>query len=219
MLVSAIITAAGANTRMREDLERLGLPIINKLVLPLEDRTVIEYTINNILNADVDECIIVVGNYSSEILEVVSQINDDRIKIIENESHDVPLSVSLLNGINSSKNNIILATAADQPTVTTETYQNLIEIIKNNPSERILSILRREETGQVKTAKGLGMPFATHKETITPYLKNKKSNINPILHEIIKNTRFQAIKEQNPLELININHYTDYQYIKTNFKK
>lgn len=217
MDISAIITAAGANTRMREDLEKLGLPIINKLVLPLENRTVIEYTINNILNAAVDECIIVVGNYSNEILEVISKINDDRIKIIENESHDVPLSVSLLNGINNSKNNIILATAADQPTVTTETYQNLIKIIKNNPSKRILSILRREETGQVKTAKGLGMPFATHKKTITPYLKNKKSNINPILHEIIKNTTFYAIKEQNRLELININHYTDYQYIKTNF--
>ena len=103
LTVSAVITAAGKNSRMRKDQEELNIPLQNKLTLPLKSKeysnTIIETTINNVLNTDnIDECIVVLGHYSDEILPFINNIKDDRLKVVINNPVDVGLSVSLLNG-------------------------------------------------------------------------------------------------------------------------
>ena len=46
------------------------------------------------------------------------------------------------------------------------------------------------------------------------YLKGRDDNLNPILREIFADGfEFYGVKENHPNELININHYSEYESI------
>ncbi len=220
MKVSAIITAAGKNSRMRKDQENLNIPLQNKLTLPLNSdkysETIIETTINNVLKIqEICQCIIVVGHFADEIMPHIIKINDPRIKIIKNNPIDVGLSVSLLNGLTNTDSDIVLCVTGDQPTVTTTTFKNILDYIlnSNNPKETI-SILRRRKTGILDTAEGLGMPFAAYRTSLINYLEGENDNLNPILRRIFDDGfEFYGVEEIDSLELININHYDEYKSI------
>ena len=212
--VSAVITAAGKNSRMRKDQEKRNIPLQNKLTLPFKSSTVIETTIENVLNTKyIEECVIVLGHYESEILPLINHYNNKRIKIIKNDPIDVGLSVSLWNGLNSITSDIALCVTADQPTVSSTTFNNILDTILNSENpKKTISILRRLEIGKLDTAEGLGMPFAASRLELMDYIKDKDDNLNPILREIFADGfEFYGIKENHPDELININHYSDYE--------
>lgn len=215
-MVSAIITAAGKNRRMLEDLKARGIPIKNKLLLELGEKPVIVRTIENVLKTRVNRCIVVLGHYSEDIQPVIEQIGDDRISIVKNPQVNVQLSQSLYNGVLNVENELCLCLAADQPSVTSNTMTNLIRKANEfDKPENIVSIMGRGEYGFLETVKGLGMPFVCHSKTLKKYLYNKKSNLNPILTEMITNgVIFYGLKPVNLLELVNINRYDDYLRIK-----
>ncbi|MBZ9570167.1 NTP transferase domain-containing protein [Methanobrevibacter sp. TMH8] len=226
MLVSCVITAAGRNSRMEKSQIQKGINIKNKLLLPFptegSEKTVIETTINNVLSAKVDECIVVLGHFADEIKEVVSNISDSRIKIVENKDINVGLSTSLLNGLNNCTNDFVLCVASDQPTVSTKTYNNIIDVINkaNNSNsktigpKKTISILRRRNTGILDTAEGLGMPFVANHQQISNYIHGEDDNLNPILRNMFADGFcFYGVKEENDLELININNYDDYNFV------
>ena len=219
MLVSSVITSAGRNSRMEKSQIELDVPIKNKLLLPFpsedSEKTIIETTVNNVLSANIDECIVVLGHFADEIIKVFDNIHDDRVKIVMNENIDVGLSTSLLNGLNNCKNDNVLCVASDQPTVTTKTYNNMINILKHsNYHKKTISILRRRDIGILNTAHGLGMPFVVNKQQLSKYLYNENDNLNPILRKIFDdNFSFYGVKEENDLELININSYGDYEFV------
>ena len=219
MLVSSVITAAGRNFRMEKSQILNDIPIKNKLLLPFpskdNDKTIIETTINNVLSADIDECIVVLGHFAEEISWVLDNISDDRVKVVKNKNIDVGLSTSLLNGLNKCKNDYVLCVASDQPTVSTKTYNNIINILKlSNYHMKTISILRRKDTGILNTALGLGMPFVANKQELSKYLHNENDNLNPILRKIFDDDFcFYGVKEENELELININNYEDYKFV------
>ena len=211
--VSAIITAAGKNSRMRKDQMERNIPLQNKLTLPFNSSTIIETTIANVLNTDnIDECIVVLGHFSDEILPLINKIDDSRLKIIENDPVDVGLSVSLLNGLSCINSDIALCVTGDQPTVSTKTFNSILDcILKFENPKNTISILRRLKTGKLDTAEGLGMPFAASRLELIDYLKGKDDNLNPILREMFSDGfDFYGIEEDNPLELININTYSEY---------
>ena len=220
LTVSAVITAAGKNSRMRKDQEERNIPLQNKLTLPLNkgeySSTIIETTINNVLNTEnIDECIIVLGHYCEEILPFINNIHDDRLKIVKNDPVDVGLSVSLLNGLQNISSDIALCVTGDQPTVSTKTFNNIIETLLNSDNpHKTISVLRRIEIGKLGTALGLGMPFAGDRKELINYLKGRDDNLNPILREIFADGfEFYGVKENHPNELININHYSEYESI------
>ena len=212
MSFSTIITAAGKNSRMRSDQISLGIDVVNKLLLPFNDKTVIETTIDNALSCNCDECIVVLGHYASEIKEAIYDNYKDDVKFIENNPVDVGLSISLFNGLSKIKSDFALCITADQPTVSSETFNNLIEVSKNSSDPfKTISILRRRKTGLLNSAVGLGMPFVAPKKNLMEYLKNENDNLNPILRKIFDDGYiFYGIKERNEKELLNINHYDDY---------
>lgn len=212
MTVSAIITAAGKNSRMRKDQISRNISVKNKLVLPFQNKTVLETTIDNALSSNVDECIVVLGHYSDEIKEVVFDNYKDSVKFIENNPVDVGLSVSLLNGLKNISSDFALCITGDQPTVSSETFNEMINVCKNsNYPEKTIAVLRRRKTGLLDTAEGLGMPFVVFKDNMIKYLENENDNLNPILRKIFGDGyTFYGIKEKNELELLNINHYDDY---------
>lgn len=212
MSISTIITAAGKNSRMRKDQLELNIDLTNKLILPFKNSTVIETTIDNALSANVDECIVVLGHYSTEIKEVIFDNYKDKVKFIQNNPVDVGLSTSLFNGLSNIDSDFALCITADQPTVSTETFNRMIEVSQNSKDPyHTISILRRRKTGLLDTAEGLGMPFVAPRENLMKYLENEDDNLNPILRKIFADGyTFYGIKEKNEKELLNINHYEDY---------
>ncbi|MBE6499626.1 MAG: molybdopterin-guanine dinucleotide biosynthesis protein MobA [Methanobrevibacter thaueri] len=212
MSFSVVITAAGRNSRMRRDQISRGVSLTNKLVLPFNNKTVIETTIDNALSCDIDECIVVLGHYSDEILNAISDNYKHQVKFIINNPVDVGLSTSLYNGLSKTTAEFTLCITADQPTVTTKTFNKLIKTTKESENPyKTISILRRKKTGLLDTAEGLGMPFVAPRKNLMKYLENENDNLNPILRKIFKDGyTFYGIKEENKKELININHYEDY---------
>ena len=91
----------------------------------------------------------------------------------------------------------------------------MIEVFKNSQNPyKTISILRRRKTGLLDTAEGLGMPFAANRLELIKYLNGKDDNLNPILREIFADGfDFYGVKEIHPNELININHYSEYESI------
>jgi len=216
--ISAIITAAGKNSRMEKDQIRNNLPIKNKLLLPLNNKTIIENTIDNVLSSNLDECIIVLGHFANEIEKIILNKDDKRIQIIKNNPIKVGLSKSLLNGINKSNSEIVLCVAGDQPLISKSTYNNILNYILNSKNpEKTISILRREEKGILKNAIGLGMPFAANRLELAKYIKNENDNLNPILKKMLDDGFiFFGVEEESEYELININNQNDYELILNN---
>ena len=212
MSISTIITAAGKNSRMRKDQLSRGIELTNKLILPFNNKTVIETTIDNALSLNIEECIVVLGHYANEIKDAIFENYKDKVKFIENNPVDVGLSVSLYNGLSNSTSDFALCITADQPTVTAETFRNMIEVSQSSEDPyNTISILRRRKTGWLDTAEGLGMPFVAPRENLMKYLENENDNLNPILRKIFDDGyKFYGIKEKNEKELLNINHYDDY---------
>jgi molybdenum cofactor cytidylyltransferase len=212
MSISTVITAAGKNSRMRKDQISRGIEVTNKLILPFKDKTVIETTIDNALSSNIDECIVVLGHYASEIREAIFDNYKDEVIFIENDPVDVGLSTSLYNGLSNIGSEFALCITADQPTVTTETFNEMIEVSQSSDDPyHTISILRRRKTGWLDTAEGLGMPFVAPRENLMRYLENEDDNLNPILRKIFDDGyAFYGIKEKNEKELLNINHYDDY---------
>ncbi|WP_296874706.1 NTP transferase domain-containing protein [uncultured Methanobrevibacter sp.] len=212
MSISTIITAAGKNSRMRKDQISRGIELTNKLILPFNEKTVIETTIDNALSLNIDECIVVLGHYANEIKEAIFDNYKDDVKFIENNPVDVGLSTSLYNGLSNTGSDFALCITADQPTVLPETFEKMIEVSQNSENPfKTISILRRRKTGLLDTAEGLGMPFVAPRQNLMRYLENEDDNLNPILRKIFDDGyTFYGIKEKNEKELLNINHYDDY---------
>lgn len=197
---------------MRKDQISRNLVLKNKLILPFNNKTVLETTIDNALSANTDECIVVLGHYSSEIKEAIYDNYKDDVKFIENNPVDVGLSTSLFNGLSNISSDLALCITADQPTVSTETFNKLIETsLKAENPYNTISVLRRRKTGLLDTAEGLGMPFVAPRLNLMKYLENEDDNLNPILRKIFDDGYvFYGVEEKNKKELVNINHYDDY---------
>ncbi|MBR1611545.1 MAG: NTP transferase domain-containing protein [Methanobrevibacter sp.] len=185
MSISTIITAAGKNSRMRNDQISRGIELTNKLILPFNNKTVIETTIDNALSLNIDECIVVLGHYASEIKEAIFDNYKDEVKFVENNPVDVGLSTSLYNGLSNISSDFALCITADQPTVSAETFKKMIEVSQSSKNPyKTISILRRRKTGLLDTAEGLGMPFVAPRKNLMKYLENENDNLNPILRKI-----------------------------------
>ncbi|NYB51284.1 MAG: NTP transferase domain-containing protein [Methanobacteriaceae archaeon] len=210
--VSGIITAAGKNRRMREDLKSKGMEIKHKLLLKVNEKPIINCTIEKALQTDVKECIVVLGHFMDELYPALEEINDSRLRIIENQDVDVELSQTLLNGVLNTEYNYCLCLAGDQPTVTIQTMQNLINhLLNSSDPDKTVSVLSRGKTGYLNSARGLGMPFACSSSLLKHYLHGEEDNLNPILRRMVADgVSLYGIEAQNELELVNINRYNDY---------
>ena len=215
-MVSAVITAAGKNKRMIADLKLRGIEINHKLIMDLQGKPVIVHTIENVLKSGVNNCVVVLGHYSDEITVVLKNFPDNKVKIINNHDPNVELSQTLLNGVQNLESGLCLCVAADQPTITSKTIRRLIEkALKYKNPEKIVSILARKKSGYLESAEGLGMPFVCHSKLLLKYLPEHADNLNPVLMEmILDGVIFYGTPPLNDLELVNINRYEDYLYIK-----
>ncbi|MBC7111620.1 MAG: NTP transferase domain-containing protein [Methanothermobacter sp.] len=210
-VISAVVAAAGRGSRMMRDMAELGLESVHKLLLPLNGVTVIEATVRAVLSAGVDECIVVTGHRAGEVEEVLSGMD---VRVVRNEPPDVPLSASLLRGVRAAGGDIILCAAGDQPAVSPATLRRIAE----HADGSTVSILARGESGWLDNARGIGMPLAAGADLLRDYLPLGDGNINPLLWMMLEDgVRLYGVEASRPIELVNINHYSDYLRIRDHF--
>ena len=215
--MDAILTAAGKNSRMIDDFKKMNMKPIHKLKLKINNKEILLYTIDNLLKSNIDNIILCVGHHKETILDILKENNiEDKIQINVNPDVNVGLSKTIKNALQKDLEKNYLFMAADQPTVLPETINKLIDTLENSPSPKnSISILARRKYGKLDSAEGLGMPFCCYGKLLYQYIKTENDNLNPILRKMIKNNvNFYGIKEKNKLELLNINHFVDYQKIK-----
>ena len=124
-----LILAAGSASRMGK----------MKQLLPYKNTTLLEWIIEQALKSIVKNVFCVLGANKNTIDK---KLASNTIKIIYNPNYESGLSTSIVTGIDFlQKNNFdnALIMLADQPHVTSEYLNSLIEASKNNPSKIIAS--------------------------------------------------------------------------------
>ncbi|MCI5867389.1 MAG: NTP transferase domain-containing protein [Methanosphaera sp.] len=220
--MDAIITAAGRNSRMIEDFTNLKMEPIHKLKLKIDDKPIIIHTIENVMKADIENITVMLGHFRDEIYGILDEYSMlDCVRIRENSNVDVALSETILNALSGCSDCDYLFMAADQPTISPETINNMINIYNSDSDKyNLVSVLARRKTGVLNSAEGLGMPFCCYGSLIYNYLKGANCNLNPILRNMIKDgVKFYGIEAVDDVELLNINHYSEYLKIKDIIEK
>jgi len=115
-MISAILLAAGESKRLR----------MPKLLLPFGKSTILEQTIDNLLNSRVDEVIVVLG-YRAE--EMMRKLANRPVKIAINPNYHQGMSTSIVKGLSLVNNRAqtIMVALADQPLINSQTINRLIE--------------------------------------------------------------------------------------------
>ena len=200
----------------------MGKTPVHKLKLEINGKPLLVHTIEQVMKSDIDNVTVCLGHFSDEIYCILEEYSlVDKLNVTLNANPNVGLSKTIANALADNTDNYYLFAAADQPTLTTDTINRMIHVLKNSPNpQNTISILRRRKVGKLDTALGLGMPFCCYGRLLYDYINCEDDNLNPILRKMINDgVDFYALKEANSLELLNINHYSDYLEIKKEMEK
>jgi len=117
-MISAILLAAGQSKRMNGE---------NKLTKEIQGTSLIERSVQNILDSSVQELIIVLG-YQKEIIEKLIDKNE-KIKIVFNKNFESGMASSIKTGLNnlSEKTEAFFICLGDMPMVGHDIYNQLIK--------------------------------------------------------------------------------------------
>lgn len=120
--VSAILCAAGSSARMGSK---------NKLLLPYAGKSIIQHCVANLLAADIEELIVVVG-FQSDALELELYDFTDAIKIVKNEAYQTGHTSSIKCGVRAMNNHhsAFLIGLGDMPLISTKYYDQIIKHFK-----------------------------------------------------------------------------------------
>lgn len=114
--VSAIVLAAGESSRMGEP----------KQLLEFKQNTIIEHTIDNLLDSNVFEVIVVLGYQAERVARLIS---NRPIMIVFNRNYQQGISSSISAGLKSvhKKANAVMFCLADQPSIDSSTINTIIQ--------------------------------------------------------------------------------------------
>jgi len=124
--ISAILLAAGLSKRMGED----------KLRLPYQGRPMLQHAVDLLSKLQVSERIIVTTKARLDYVEV-----PQRVLVITNPSPETGQSGSLRLGLEAATGDWYLFMVADQPGLTAEDLQPLLEYAKSNDSRIVFPVI------------------------------------------------------------------------------
>ena len=130
-MISAILLAAGESKRM-------GQP---KLLLPFGNHTILEQTVDNLLNSRLDEVIVVVGHKSHEITK---RLTNWPVKVVLNPGYHEGMGSSIAKGLNLVDDSCraVMIVLADQPFIGSKTINLLIEAFVNKDKGIVIPVYR-----------------------------------------------------------------------------
>ncbi|CAM1342545.1 nucleotidyltransferase family protein [Tenacibaculum aestuarii] len=185
-----LILAAGSASRMGK----------TKQLLPYKNTTLLEWTIEQAQKSVVKNVFCVLGANKDAIEK---QLSTKTVEVIYNPNYKNGLSTSIVKGIEFLLNynfDSVLIMLADQPHVTSEYLNSLIEVSKNNPSNIIASSYQ----GSV------GVPTIFPKNYFNDLLdlKGDKGAKNFLLQQ-----NNNVIKVNSTQNLLDIDTPEDYQHL------
>ncbi|MGH7493381.1 MAG: nucleotidyltransferase family protein [bacterium] len=128
MNIAAIILAAGTSSRM---------PGRNKLLLPWSGKTVIECTVDSLLQSSVHEIIVVLG---FEAEKIRAAMRERKVSFVTNPDYAQGMSTSIVAGVMTVSNEAqgILISLGDLPLVTASDLGLLISAFEQAPRATIV---------------------------------------------------------------------------------
>ena len=122
-MFSAILLAAGESKRMNGE---------NKLTKLINEKPLINHSVNNILESSIDELIIITGHQEEIIKKTVYK--NKKIKFFFNKDYKSGMASSIKVGLNnlSKETKFFFICLADMPLINKEIYNQLIKHSKNN---------------------------------------------------------------------------------------
>jgi len=120
-MISAIILAAGESKRMGK----------LKQLIPFGRSTILEQTIDNYLNSEVNEVIIVLGHRAEEAKGIIAA---RPVKLAINPNYQQGMSTSIIVGLNmvDSRARAVMIALGDQPFIDSQAINRLIEEFCNH---------------------------------------------------------------------------------------
>jgi len=120
-MISAILLAAGESKRMGEP----------KQLMPFSRGTMVEQTVDNLLNSTVDEVIVVVGHRAEEVIKTIVT---KPVKLAVNPDYQQGMSTSIIAGLRlvDSRAQAVMLALGDQPLVDSQTINRLIDEFYNH---------------------------------------------------------------------------------------
>ena len=128
-MISAILLAAGESNRM-------GQP---KQLMPFGHSTIVERTLDNLLNSTVSETIVVLGYKDDEIRKTIAS---KPVKIAINPDYQQGMSTSIIAGLKQvdKRAQAVLIALGDQPFVDNQTITSLVEAFIANSRGIIIPV-------------------------------------------------------------------------------
>jgi molybdenum cofactor cytidylyltransferase len=116
-MLSIIVLAAGLSSRMGK---------ANKLRLPFKEKTILQATLHNIIEADLGEILVIVG-HERDLIEKDLAVFKDKIKIIYNERFESGMTSSIQAGVQNSDENTegYMICLSDMPLLQSIDYQRI----------------------------------------------------------------------------------------------
>ncbi len=132
--VGAVVLAAGSSSRMGEA----------KQLLPLAGSTVLERTLENLLVANVDEIVLVLGSSAEIILQRMAEFPKKNLKIFVNTEYGQGMATSLRVGLAGLDENIdaALIVLADQPFIRAETFDRIIDQYRRSDTQIVIPMFK-----------------------------------------------------------------------------
>ena len=129
--IGCIVLAAGESKRM-------GKP---KLLLQLGQGTILEQTIDSFLNSGLNEVIVVVGDRSEEMTNLIAS---RPVTVAVNPDYRNGMSTSIVTGLSllNDKIQAVMIALADQPFVDPQTINHLIEAFSANDKGIAIPVYR-----------------------------------------------------------------------------
>ncbi|MCH9015235.1 MAG: nucleotidyltransferase family protein [Gemmatimonadetes bacterium] len=126
--IAGIVLAAGASTRMSE----------NKLLLELEDETLIERCVKRVLAAELDPVVVVLG-YEADLVR--RRIGSLPIHVIVNDRYEMGMSSSLGIAVAELGDNVsaVCVVLADMPFVTTKMLREVVSRYRESGAPLVVS--------------------------------------------------------------------------------
>jgi len=132
--ICIIITAAGMSTRQKQ----------NKLLIRSCNETIIEKTINNFLNLDLD-IFVIVGHQKELMRPILEHRFGNDINIVKNKDYKNGIASSLKAGIAATGKNYdyIGFCNGDKPFIKVKTIESMLKYLKDNQPKILVPIYQK----------------------------------------------------------------------------
>lgn len=132
MIINGLILAAGMSSRMRQF----------KPLMRIEEKTIIETTVDHMLEAGVDQITVVLGYRGSEIKEVL-ELDEKRCRYLKFAYNPNYETTQMLDSIKIGLDKMgicdrFFIAPGDMPAITTKTYQTLIEVAADKSDFKVI---------------------------------------------------------------------------------